>query len=412
MPRPAVGSVVEREGKRGKVFALRFRAYGHRRYQTTTARSRAAAALELANVLALVRLGIWRPPAPAPTIDIERDPTFHEWASEWVRIKEGEGLAERTLEDYRWALSGHLLSYFKEFRLSEISKRSVDAYKAHKRAEGVLSNNSINKTLTRLSQVLALAVEYDDLAIESNPAAGKNRRLKGETPNRPWVEPEQLPALLKAAEGYLTGRGRPLVSVMAGAGLRISEALTLERRDVNLAKGTLTVRRSKTEAGQRIIDLTPALCDELALYLADLPEKQPTELVFPTHTGRLDTRGNVRRRLLLPAIKKANKTLAKLEIEPIGSVSPHGLRRTYASLRCAVGDDPAYVCEQLGHVDARFTLRVYTGAVKRRERLSENEREQFDRAIEWAQWAPMGTNVVSLPLVAASSENTEARNTA
>jgi hypothetical protein len=59
-----------------------------------------------------------------------------------------------------------------------------------------------------------------------------------------------------------------------------------------------------------------------------------------------------------------------------------------------VGDNPAYTCEQLGPTDARFTLRVYTAAVKQRQRLSEAERAQFDRAIEWAQWAQMGTNPV------------------
>ena len=39
-----------------------------------------------------------------------------------------------------------------------------------------------------------------------------------------------------------------------------------------------------------------------------------------------------------------------------------------------------------------FSLKTYTHAVKRRERLSGDELEQFERAIEWAQWAPMGTN--------------------
>ena len=84
--------------------------------------------------------------------------------------------------------------------------------------------------------------------------------------------------------------------------------------------------------------------------------------------------------------------LVELGIEPIGQVSPHGLRRTFASLRCAVGDDVAYTAAQLGHEDAVFSLKTYTHAVKLRERLSGHELEQFERAIEWAQWARMGTN--------------------
>ena len=67
----------------------------------------------------------------------------------------------------------------------------------------------------------------------------------------------------------------------------------------------------------------------------------------------------------------------------------HALRRTYASLRCALGDDVAYTAAQLGHVDATFTLNTYTKAVRRRQKLTEQERAEFDRAVEWAR---MGTN--------------------
>jgi hypothetical protein len=63
----------------------------------------------------------------------------------------------------------------------------------------------------------------------------------------------------------------------------------------------------------------------------------------------MDNRNNVRRRLIVKAVERANVKLNKAGIEPIGRLAPHGLRRTYASLRCAVGDDPAYTAEQLGH---------------------------------------------------------------
>lgn len=206
------------------------------------------------------------------------------------------------------------------------------------------------------------------------------------------VEPEQLLTLLEAAERptpLLAGRGRPLLATLAGAGLRIDEALSLVRANVNISKGTLDVVQAKTFAGIRTIDLTPALRDELALWLDRSPFKDATDLVFPTLKGGKDNRQNVRRRLFLPTIKRANERLVKLGIEPIGSVSPHGLRRTFAALRCVAGDDPAYTAAMLGHEDPTFTLRTYTHAVKRRERLHGAEREQFERALDWAL---MGTN--------------------
>jgi len=62
----ATGEVKEREWKAGKKFALRFRAYGKRRYLTLGYEhdgwTRKRAEEELANVLADVRRGIWVPP--------------------------------------------------------------------------------------------------------------------------------------------------------------------------------------------------------------------------------------------------------------------------------------------------------------------------------------------------------------
>jgi integrase len=340
-------------------------------------------------------------------------------------------LKQGTFEDYRWALTHHLLPFFAKNRVSQITKQEVDRYKttkireretcerereqARNRGELLpvrgLGNNQINKTITRLAQILEAAVDYD--LLPANPATGRRRRLKPTRPVRTWVEPEQLPALLDAAGGeapLLSGRGRPLLATLAGAGLRIDEALSLLRREVSIPKGILTITDSKTAAGVRVVDLTPALRDEIALWLDRSRFKRPDDLVFPTLKGKKDNRQNVRRRLLHAAIKRANLQLTDLGIEPIGNVSPHGLRRTHASLRCAVGDDVAFTATQLGHEDAGFTLRVYTHAVKRLERLAGPERKEFERAVEWAQWALMGTSADSAPVLDGIEASREQEN--
>ncbi|MFN2629608.1 MAG: hypothetical protein ABR569_13375 [Gaiellaceae bacterium] len=63
----------------------------------------------------------------------------------------------------------------------------------------------------------------------------------------------------------------------------------------------------------------------------------------------------------MKAIERANVTLAERQLDLLGGVRPHGLRRTYASLRTACGDDPVFVSRQLGHEDVRFTCNRLAG---------------------------------------------------
>ena len=62
---------------------------------------------------------------------------------------------------------------------------------------------------------------------------------------------------------------------------------------------------------------------------------------------------------------------------PLG-ITPHKLRHTFASILVAIGKDPTYVMQQLGHTDPAFTLRVYSHMMRR----SEDEREALKALVE------------------------------
>src|SRR5215210_2845523 len=123
MARKATGQGIVRQGKVGRTYALRFRAYGRRHFLTlgTDAEGwdRQRAEVELENVLADVRRGIWKPQERSEPVEPTPEPTFHEFASEWLAAREPE-LAPKTVKDYAWALSYHLLPFFAGYRLSEI----------------------------------------------------------------------------------------------------------------------------------------------------------------------------------------------------------------------------------------------------------------------------------------------------
>ena len=68
--------------------------------------------------------------------------------------------------------------------LSQITVREVDRYKTAKLAEGVLSANTLNKTLARLSSILALAVEWAQWALmgTGEPLMGTGEPLTAGVP--------------------------------------------------------------------------------------------------------------------------------------------------------------------------------------------------------------------------------------
>jgi integrase len=205
---------------------------------------------------------------------------------------------------------------------------------------------------------------------------------------------EQIMALLDAASDLdarptaRTAGRRPLLAAMVFAGLRVSEACALRWRDVDLSNGRLTVFDSKTAAGVRRVDILPVLHDELAAHKAVSPSG-PGALVFRTANGRPRNRDNVRERVLAPVVRNANELLAERGQPPLPEgLSAHKLRHTFASLLAACGEDPAYVMHQLGHTDPRFTLRVYTHVMSRRE----GGRERLQALVRGVDWAEMGRN--------------------
>jgi integrase len=85
----------------------------------------------------------------------------------------------------------------------------------------------------------------------------------------------------------------------------------------------------------------------------------PAEPAFPTRTGTRQRPDNVRSRILAPVHARANQLLAEDGRLPIAHLTPHTLRRTFASILAATNVPPRRAMYLLGHTDAKLTLRVY-----------------------------------------------------
>lgn len=439
MAKRARGEVVVREWKAGRGFALRFSAYGRRRYLTLGLESEGwtpeRAQEELENILADVRRGLWVPPrrgggeggGGTPTRPPRGDPAgggavepptaggemlfgeFAPWALEVRRAHHGEA-HDRNL---RWCLM-HLMPFFAEWPLAQIDAEAVDSYSAAKVEEGrrlqaaidrgepyrdergrvrlPLAASSINKTIKGLSWFLGFAVQYKKGASE-NAAAGKERLLKAEPKPPVFLDTaEQIEALLDAAAeldrdpGHLCDEREAIVGTLIFAGPRAHEIGYMLERDIDLANTRIFVGRSKTAAGLREIRTLPILHDILAAHKARPAAGGPDALAFATATGGRRDRSNLRERVLAEVFERADQLLRERGELPLPrGLSPHKLRHTFASILVALGTDPAQVMRQIGHRSAAFTLDVYTHMMA----CSPEQRERLAALVEGERrWGP------------------------
>lgn len=424
MSRKATGAVLEHAGADGTVYrSLRFTAYGKRRRVPLGEVDEDTAERKLRITLDQVAEGTWQPPAVETPEEPAQMPTFHEFADQWW-LKNEKQLQPSTRSDYRWRLEKHLLPFFADYPLDRITFDLVERYIASSLAESErvreaaaagkpiiveitdklgrrtkqsarpMSARSVNMTLTLMAAILEGAVERE--LIPRNPAKGKSRRVREQEPARSYLDTAQhVEALLSAAgerdreasEIRKHVERRAMIATMAFAGLRVSEVTGLRWRDVDLAAGWLHVSASKTAAGRRKVKIRGALRDELTGLRARRGSVDPDAFVFPTSTGARFTTNNVRKRVLAPAADLASKQLAAKGYTPLPEkITPHSLRRTFASLLYAIGEDPGIVMDEMGHTDPALALRVYRQSMRR----DEGEKAQLRALIEGVELANNG----------------------
>ncbi len=119
-------------------------------------------------------------------------------------------------------------------------------------------------------------------------------------------------------------------------------------------------------------------------------------------TGRADSHNNRATAGGRRTVGRANERIAEHGgCEPLpGKLSPHALRRTFASWLIGAGDDVAYVMDQLGHTDPKMTLGVYANVIRTGRPAS---RATPAPAPEWASTGtPSGSDTERAPLRAVS----------
>lgn len=167
------------------------------------------------------------------------------------------------------------------------------------------------------------------------------------------LTPEECYRLLEACgRGRAGRRNRALIVVMWRAGLRISEALALRPKDVDLEHGRIQILHGKGDR-RRVVALDPA-----AAAICERWERERRGLEV---TGRhpyfcIVSRPNVGDPVSDAYVRALFKKLAdRAGIEK--RVHPHGLRHTYASYLMDRGVPIHHIRRMLGHSSLAVTER-------------------------------------------------------
>jgi integrase/recombinase XerD len=195
---------------------------------------------------------------------------------------------------------------------------------------------------------------------DDNPAAEVELpRRRARLPRT--LSPAEVMRLIEAANGTTprSFRDRALVELLYGAGLRVSEAVGLERGSIDL--DNRLVRCIGKGDKERIVPLGREAAEAVRRYLARgrpyLDRRHRPELFLNAQGGGLTRAG---------AFLILRRLAGKAGLDP-ERVHPHILRHSFATHLLEGGADLRSVQEMLGHADLG-TTELYTHVSDRRRR--------------------------------------------
>ncbi len=263
--------------------------------------------------------------------------------------------APRTVDAYRRDLEG--LAAFLGRSPTSATSDEVKAWLADLRARGLAPATIARKASAARSffrHLVLLSARADNPAADV-PLPRRRTRLPRS------LTPAEIERLIAAAGGTTPRalRNRALVELLYGAGLRVSEAVGLERGSVDLENRI--VRCVGKGDKERIVPLGRPAVDAVRRYLARgrpfLDRRQRPELFLNAQGGALTRAG---------AFLILRRLAVRAGLEP-ARVHPHLLRHSFATHLVEGGADLRSVQEMLGHADLGTTA-IYTHVSDRRRR--------------------------------------------
>jgi integrase len=291
-------------------------------------------------------------------------PMLSEYSASWL---DSRTLRPRTRAHYRQLLDRHILPELGEYRLSAITPMMVRNWHA---ALDPTTPTYRAHAYSLLRTIMGTALSEQLITI--NPCV---IRGGGSSKTAHKSNPATLEELAIIAE-HMPDRLRLAVLIAAWCGLRFGEIFELRRRDLDLDKRVIRVRRAvarvagekpivgppTSTAGVRDVSIPPHLLPEFQRHLADHTGMGARSLLFP------GTRGSDRQ--MAPAtlfrwFYRARQAAGRSDLRF------HDLRHTGATLAAATGATLSELMARLGHTTVRAAMTYQLAAADRDRVIAE-----------------------------------------
>lgn len=328
----------------------------------TTFQTRKDARAWLAVQRADITRQAWNPEAPSSSA-----PTFGIVAEQFLATptKDGKDRKPRTVAHYRALLDKFLLPTFGNVKVNRITRADIERW--HVQHKGQTPTYTAH-AYSLLKTVLDFASRPPRRHITANPCdipgAGTTRRIKA-------VHPASVDEI-EAIAAAMPDRLRLLVLLTAWGALRFGEATELRRKDVDLKRGVVKVRRAvyrvngrpevgtpKTAAGVRDVSIPPHLHPLLEEHLAAIP-KQADALLFSAADGTSH----------LPPASLYGHYYKAREAAGRPDLRFHDLRHSGAVLAALTGATLAELMQRLGHSTPGAAMRYQHAAKGRADEIA------------------------------------------
>jgi len=267
--------------------------------------------------------------------------------------------SQHTLRNYAIDL-GQFLDYLinigkgNAIKVNDIDHLTIREWMAHLYSQNK-KKTSIARKLASLRTFFQFLVREG--VLEQNPARLVSRpRIEQKLPTTLSVEEVTKFIEMPDLSTDLGKRDRAILEFLYATGVRVSELVNLNLRDIDFREKVVRVTGKRRK--QRVVPFGDYAAQALMLYLVEArpkflancpPSKRDEQAVFLNYQGTRITTRSVGR-----MVEKYIKQCADLH-----SISPHSLRHTFATHLLDKGADLRAIQELLGH--ARLsTTQIYT----------------------------------------------------